>query len=272
MNPAVRLLGRLLQPVASASRALRSSPGLTIIGWHRIDGISQGLSIGVDDFKRHLDEIEEWGAQVLPLERAVADLQAGTLPDRAVVLTFDDGYASVIETAWPLLCERHMPATSFVVSGAWDGKRRYPWDLDEPEHDRLRLSRPDEIADAARSGLDIGSHTVSHPWLPRLDPVDLERELVESRAAVSELIGRPVTSLAYPTGGWDSSVRAAAADAGYTIGITVDRGLNTNRTPQLSLRRSFAPSDAADLRIALDGGYSVLRPLDSVRSRQGPAW
>ena len=272
MNPAVRLLGRLMQPVATVTRALRSAPGLTIIGWHRIDGTSQGLSIGVDDFQRHLDVIEEWGAAILPLDRAVADLQTGTLPDRALVLTFDDGYASVIETAWPLLCERGMPATSFVVSGAWDGERRYPWDLDEPAHDRLRLSRPDEIADAARSGLDIGSHTVTHPWLPRLEPADLERELVESRQAITELIGRPVTSLAYPTGGWNSTVREAAADAGYTIGITVDRGLNTDRTAQLSLRRSFAPSDAEDLRIVLEGGYSVLRPLDTVRSRQGPEW
>lgn len=272
MKPAVRLLGRLMQPVASASRALRRSGGLTIIGWHRLDATSQGLSIGVDDFQRHLDEIENWGATVLPLDQALAGLQAGTLPDRALVLTFDDGYASVIEKAWPLLRERGMPATSFVVSGAWDGKRRYPWDLDEPEHDTIRLSRPDEIADAARSGLDIGSHTVTHPWLPRLDVADLKRELVESREAISELIGRPVTSLAYPTGGWDSTVRAAAEDAGYASGITVDRGLNTARTPPLSLRRSFAPSDAADLRIVLDGGYSVLRPLDTVRSRQGPAW
>ena len=272
MNPAVRLLGRLMRPVASASRAVRTQAGLTIIGWHRIDGLSDGLSTGLDDFQRHLDEIEDWGATVLPLGEAVAGLEAGTLPERALALTFDDGYASVLETAWPLLCQRNMPATSFVVSGAWDGERRYPWDLLEAEHDRLRLSRPDELVDAARSGLDIGSHSVSHPWLPRLTDDELKRELVDSRQAVSELIGRPVTSFAYPTGGWNRTVREATQAAGYSVGITVDRGLNTSRIHQLSLRRSFAPPAASDLRLVLEGGYSVLRPLDSVRGRQGPAW
>ncbi|MCW2792542.1 MAG: putative polysaccharide deacetylase [Nocardioides sp.] len=272
MRPGVRALGRSTVPVAKAARRLRRKNGLTIIGWHRVDGTSTGLSTGVDDFRRHLDEIERWGAVVLPLEEAVAGLRAGTLPPRAVVLTFDDGYASVVETAWPLLRERGMPTTLFAVSGALTGDLRFAWDRHEPEHDRLRLARPDELRDAARDGLDIGSHTVSHPWLPRLARAELRRELADSRTALEELLGRPVTSLAYPTGGWNPEVRAVAGEVGYRLGVTVDRGLNTARTPDLSLRRAFVPTDPRDLRLVLDGGYTLLRPLDSWRSRQGPPW
>ncbi|HEU5038710.1 MAG TPA: polysaccharide deacetylase family protein [Nocardioides sp.] len=273
MRAEVRTLGTAVRPLAAASRRLRTRPGLTIVGWHRVDGRrSSGLSTGVDDFRRNLDVLQGWGATVLPLGEAVDRLQAGTLPDRAVCLTFDDGYASVVETAWPILRERGLPATLFVVSGYLSGEGRFAWDRPEPVHDRHRLARADEVVAAAATGLDIGSHTVTHPWLPSLDADEVKRELVDSRAAIEELLGRPVDSLAYPTGGWSPAVRAIAAEVGYRIGITVDRGLNTARTPLLSLRRSFAPTDQQDLRLVLDGAYTVLAPLDRWRRRKAPGW
>lgn len=272
MRGGVRALGSALRPATAGVRRMAGSRGLTIVGWHRVDGVSEGLSTGIDDFRRHLDVLAEWGATVLPLEQAVAALAAGTLPDRAVALTFDDGYASVVERAWPVLRERGLPATLFAVTDYLSGDQRFAWDRHEPEHDRHRLSRADELVAAADEGLHIGSHTVTHPWLPGLDPDRLERELVDSRATLEDLLGRPVTSLAYPTGGWSPAVRAAAAAAGYEVAITVDRGLNTRRTPRLSLRRAFVPDDPRDLRLLLDGAYTVLRPLDTWRRRRGPAW
>ena len=268
----------MTRAVATANRSLagttrRATRGLTIVGWHRVDGReSNGLSTGVDDYCRHLDVLDEWGAVVLPLDEAVVRLRAGTLPPRAVVLTFDDGYASVIETAWPRLRERGLPATLFVVTDSLVRELSFAWDGHESGHQRLRLATADELLAAAREGLDLGSHTVSHAWLPRLRGAELDRELVESRAAMERLLGRQVTSIAYPTGGWRAVTRDRAAAAGYTIGLTVDRGLNTPRTNPLSLRRSFAPHDPVDFRLVLDGAYTFLRPLDTLRNRRGPDW
>jgi peptidoglycan/xylan/chitin deacetylase (PgdA/CDA1 family) len=268
----IRALGTAARPVASAVRRV-ARPGLTIIGWHRVDGLaSDGLSTGVDDFRRHLDVLDEWGATVLPLDGAVSALESGTLPDRAVALTFDDGYASVVETAWPILRARGMPATLFAVTGHLIEGQRFAWDRDQPHDDRYRLSSADELVAAARDGLDIGSHTVTHPWLPRLDHDEVKRELVDSRHALEDLLGRPISSLAYPTGGWNRAVRAIAGEAGYRMAITVDRGLNTRRTPHLSLRRAFVPDAPRDLRLILDGAYTMLRPLDTWRGRGGPSW
>ncbi len=71
-------------------------------------------------------------------------------------------------------------------------------------------------------------------------------------------------------GGWNSTIRDAAAAAGYKIGVTVDRGLNREARDPLALLRSIAPEGVADFGLVLDGAYTWLRPLDSWRARKGP--
>ena len=112
-----------------ASRGLRASASwLTIIGWHRFGSAGDGLTTTLDGFRRQLDMLDEWGAEVLSLDDAMTRLEEGALPARAVALTFDDGYASVVEQAWPILHDRGLPASLFVVSGYLDAGLRLPWD------------------------------------------------------------------------------------------------------------------------------------------------
>jgi peptidoglycan/xylan/chitin deacetylase (PgdA/CDA1 family) len=238
------------------------------MGWHRVDADLGGLSTPLDVFRRQLDALEQWGAAVLPLDEAVRRCAAGDLPPRAVALTFDDGYASVIDAAWPLLHERCLPATLFVVSGYLAGDRRFPWDVQAATRHHTRLSTADEIRDAARQGLDIGSHTVEHQWLPHLHPADLEREMIESRTVLEAMLTRPVRSLAYPMGGWNATVRRAAADAGYSVGVTVERGVNSRRQDPLALKRAFAPNTVGDFELLLDGALTWLAPVESWRTRK----
>lgn len=269
MKPAVRAAGRLVRPVSRTSRALRPAPWLTILGWHRFGEASDGLTTTIDGFRRHLDVLEEWGARVLPLTVAMSKVVDGTLPHRAVVLTFDDGYASMVEQAWPLLLERGFPATLFAVSGHLEPDHRLPWDVGHPDAELVRLVSRDQLVEAADSGLDIGSHTHRHPWLPRQVVEVLREELTASRACLEDLLGRRVDSVAYPAGGWNHQVRREAQRAGYTIGITVDRGVTTARTDPLTTRRAFVPEDPADLGLILDGAYTWLHPVDTWRGRHG---
>ncbi len=270
MKAVVRNAGRVARPLSVASRGLRAPRSwLTLVGWHRFGHVPDGLTTTIDGFRRQLDELDDWGAQVLPLREAVARLEAGTLPARAVVLTFDDGYASVVEQAWPILRDRDLPATLFMVSDYLDPALRLPWDEGSADGELVRLMSRGQLEEAAQSGLDIGSHTVSHPWLPRQDPVGLSHELVDSRAALEDLLQQPVDAVAYPAGGWNEQVRLAAAGAGYRTGITVDRGINTPDVDGLTLRRAFVPEDITDFRLILDGAYTWLRPVDSWRSRHG---
>lgn len=270
MRPAVRSAAAAVRPVMAGTG--RRSRDLTILGWHRIDAQGGGLGTAVEVFEQQLDHLEAWGATVLPLDEAVSSIQAGTLPPRAVAITFDDGYASVVETAWGMLRRRNMPATLFVVSDYLDAAKRFPWDAGANSSDHVRLVDRPNLLEAVDEGLDVGSHTVSHPWLPRLLPPDLRRELADSRHVLEDLLQRPVTSLAYPSGGWNSAVRDAAMAAGYHVGLTVDRGRSSPSRDPLSLRRSIVPDTVDDLALVLDGAYTWLRPFDTWRRRKGPPW
>lgn len=273
MRAANRTLGRAMTPMARLLHGIRPGRSLTLLGWHRIGDADDGLTTRPDDFRRHLDEIEAWGGTVLPLDEGLARLRAGTLPPRAVALTFDDGYASVAEVAWPELVDRGMPATLYAVSGFLDGRRSFPWDACLPSSSPLvRLVSAGGLRDLADAGMDIGSHTASHRWLPGLTTEEVSDEVRRSRADLEDLLGRTVRGLAYPMGGWTPQIRDLTAEAGYEYAITVDRGRNGPRHPALELRRAFAFDRPDDVRRQLEGAFTWMRPIEDRRRRQEPTW
>ena len=272
MKAMTRWGARLALPVARSIRALSPAAELTVVGWHRVAKRRDGLSTALDDFRDHLDVLDDWGAHVIGLDEGVRLLAERRLPERAVALTFDDGYASVVELAWPELQDRGWPATLFAVSGYLDARRPFPWDADQADAEATRLVDAQGLRDAAGSGLDVGSHTVTHAWLPRLSPPALDAELTRSREHLEDLLGRPVSSLAYPTGGWNHAVRDAAARAGYRVAVTCDQGRNRRGHDPLALRRSFVFDRAADFRLQLAGAFGWARPIDWWRLRRAPAW
>ena len=261
-----RAAGRAITTVKGRRGCFDSRRGLTILGWHRIGNLQDGgLSTTRASFEAQLDRLLELDARVLPMAEGVDALTAGTLPPRAVCLTFDDGYSSVPREAWPLLKARNLPMTLFVVPGYLSGDRAFPWDQPGPD---ATVMTADEVRDAAADGMDIQSHSWDHRWLPGGRDDELLRDLTDSRTHLEELLGRPVTGLAYPTGGWGARVRDLSEMAGYRYAVTVDRGMNRpGRSDPLALRRSMAPGTADELELLLDGGFDHLRQFDNLRRR-----
>ncbi len=129
-------------------------------------------------------------------------------------VTIDDGYASVGEIAWPILRELKVPTTLFVVV---DGiGRTNEWDQQEGDIEVPMLSE-NELRSLARDGMAMGAHTLTHPRLTHLDDASLYSEVAYSGARLTELTGRRVTAFSYPYGNWDTRVRQAVIDAGYTL-------------------------------------------------------
>ncbi len=146
---------------------------------------------------------------------------------KAVAVTFDDAYRSVIERALPVLSRHGAPATVFAPTAYVGGGERMDWSAMSkwartPFAPELECMSWDDLRALAAAGWEIGSHSRTHPDLTALGEAELDAELAGSRAACEEAIQRPCTSLAYPFGAHDRRVAAGARAAGYEAAVTLD--------------------------------------------------
>lgn len=154
------------------------------------------------------------------------------LPRRSVAITFDDGYASVVDEALPLLALHGWPCTVFVVSAEIGGTN--VWDPCAPP---ARLLDADALRAMHAAGHDIGSHTRHHVRIRGLDAGTARHELAHSREHIADMLGAPCTSLAFPYGSHDRTSLAQVADAGYDAACTLKRWGNGRQTNPLRLGR-----------------------------------
>lgn len=251
-----QLVERVMGPVEATGRT--RPQGLFVLGYHRIDDSGGHLSVGCDDFKAHLDWLDSAGFQVIDVARPRFPVP-GEAP--CVAITFDDGYLSVAREAWPLLRARGWPATLYVVPGYLDGTSSFPWEEDAGQ-DRARLVDAAVVRRLAAEGMTIGSHSMTHRYLPGLTRDEACREIADSRRALEDLLGAEVTTFSYPMGGHNERLRDLVADAGYATAVTTRRGRNGPRDDLLALRRPIVESEPADLVRIIKGYYDFLRPFD----------
>jgi peptidoglycan/xylan/chitin deacetylase (PgdA/CDA1 family) len=148
-----------------------------------------------------------------------------------VAITFDDGNASDVEHALPALRERGLRATFFVVAG----RLGTPCLLDEGG-----------VRTLAAAGMEIGCHGMRHrPWRG-LDERALHEELVEAKAVLERVIGRPVTRAACPFGSYDRRVLRTLRGSGYRHAYTSDRG-TARSSDFLQARNSVGAHDEPGL-------------------------
>lgn len=142
----------------------------------------------------------------------------------STVLTFDDGYASFLEYAYPVLVDLGLSATLFLPT-AYIG-RNNTWDYSAIAQPCRHLDFA-ELATLSRAGFSIQSHTHSHTDLTRLTDLELSVELRKSKSALEEKLGVAVTEICYPFGRYNQRVEEAAQQAGYLRGWSLnpkDRG------------------------------------------------
>jgi len=127
----------------------------------------------------------------------------------SVAITFDDGFRNFFEHAFPVLRQYRFPATVFVVSGYCGRRNDWPTQPKSSGIPSAELMSWSEVEEISRSGIDIGSHTATHPRMGALAPAEIEAELSTSRDAIEQRTGKPVRTLAYPYGASTPLVRAA---------------------------------------------------------------
>jgi peptidoglycan/xylan/chitin deacetylase (PgdA/CDA1 family) len=144
----------------------------------------------------------------------------GKESDRAVLITFDDSYASVFNHALPVLKANAFTATLFIITD-YIGKPNQ-WDVSFRGSSHMN---EDQIRHAVASGFSIGSHTKSHRDLTRLSGKALKEELQGSKCFLEDKFGIRVNYLAYPFGRYNKRVKAAARQSGYQGAFTISRPL-----------------------------------------------
>ncbi|MFD9286979.1 polysaccharide deacetylase family protein [Streptomyces sp. NPDC060030] len=194
-------------------------------------------------FAAQLDAIGACGRTAVTVGALVDHLAGrGPLPDRPVVLTFDDGFADLPGPTAEALAGRAMPATAYLTTGALT---RSGGGSLLPPGPMMRL---DQAPLLERYGMEVGGHTVTHAQLDTLPRAGLRAELVDSKAVLEDVLGHPVTHLAYPHGYNSARVRRAARDAGYESAVAVRHALSSRRDEpyriaRLILRRSHTVRD-----------------------------
>jgi peptidoglycan/xylan/chitin deacetylase (PgdA/CDA1 family) len=144
-----------------------------------------------------MDSLREEGCVVQTVSELASSLREGRLEERAVAVTFDDGYDDVAVAASAML-ERDMRGTVFCVAGHLGGQSDWPT---MPSHiPRHALADAGQLAGLAEAGFEIGSHGMEHAPLLEDCAVSLDTEIVESRAVLERDVGVRVRSFAFPYG------------------------------------------------------------------------
>lgn len=205
------------------SRANAAGDAIPILLYHRVGDHSDQLTVSVEHFRRDMQSLVDGGYRSLSLEQ-FRDFRAwrSSLPDKSVLITFDDGYIDNYTNAFPVLQAMSLAASFFVITG--------------PEDPQNRMT-PAQQREMAAYGMSFGSHTVSHRPLGEMVGAEAGRELVRSRQTLEDQLGRAVDFIAYPRGSYSAETLALAQQAGYQGGFTVKRGYATAAQADFELRR-----------------------------------
>jgi len=197
------------------------------------------LTVSAELFERQLAALRRRGLRSGGLA-ALEQIAAGGATEPTAFLTFDDGFRDNHETVLPLLREYGMRAFVFVLPPLLDRGGGFDWPEmgADREHHAATMRSVDwaMLEEMKEGGFEVGSHTLSHPHLPRLDGERLREELWDSRVAIRERLGSCDT-LAYPFGEWSPDVAAAAAECGYRFAFTLPTVSGQRRATPLSIPR-----------------------------------
>ena len=235
---------------------------VTILCYHGVTEQSgsgadaKGLHVNRFRFANHLDFLQR-NYNVISLgEYLLARKEGLPLDDYSVVLTFDDGFRNFLTVAAPILAERKLPATVFLItdkaSEEQPGERSSTWTADD---DRRYLSWPEARKLKTVYGFEFGSHTCSHSPLPGLSEADTERELAHSFDQLVSRLGVAEPTLSYPKGKYSSLLAEEAFKLGYSCALTTDRGQNELRHDLFTLGRTLIGNydDVASFAVRVSG-------------------
>jgi peptidoglycan/xylan/chitin deacetylase (PgdA/CDA1 family) len=190
------------EPSVSRNAHESRTKSIAILTYHSLDTSGSVVSVAPQAFADQMGCLARMGYKGISLGEALdfRDLH-GSWPADGVVVTFDDGFANFYDCAYPVLLRHKFTATVFLVSGHMGGSN----DWETPP---LGLgSRPtlswQQASEISAAGIEIGSHTKSHPDLQQIPLEMIEDEIRASKTEIENHTGKQVVSFAYPFGSFN---------------------------------------------------------------------
>ncbi|PRR82704.1 polysaccharide deacetylase family protein [Clostridium vincentii] len=205
--------------------------GVTVLYYHAVDPAHPGeeLYVSPTQLKEQLQLIKDLGYTSLTMTEVNDYIKNNkAIPEKSILITFDDGYTDNYTYAFPILKELNMKATIFVITSETDIGNYY-----------VSSSQIKEMSDY---GIDIESHTVSHLHLDTLSYEEQLEELKSSKSKIESITKKDVLSVAYPYGDYNEDTKKATIASGYSIAFTTDTGLADRTDNPVTLDRIYVNS------------------------------
>jgi peptidoglycan/xylan/chitin deacetylase (PgdA/CDA1 family) len=192
----------------------------------------KGLYVSESLFGRQLQELRSAGFSNGEMVTAAAPYVS-----KRIVITFDDGYVNVLRHGLASLAAAQFTAVQFLVADRL-GKCN-DWDVGLGEASEPLMDAA-QVREWLAAGHEIGSHTLTHPYLSKMARAQAQEEITASRKKLQDLFGQPIDHFCYPYGDWNSAARDLVAEAGYKTACTTDAGVNTALDSPFALKRFTA--------------------------------
>ncbi|HWR43284.1 polysaccharide deacetylase family protein [Sporomusa sp.] len=196
----------------NSNRAVNTSLiDVPILNYHKIDSFYHALSIPPQEFEEQMAYLSQNGFTTITPDQLMSYLNQGKeLPEKPILITFDDGYLDNYTNAYPIMKKYGFTATIFLVTNLVGHDERFmSWD---------------QVREMQKDGFVFGSHTVSHAALTKLSREQVMEELVTSRKEMEQQLGGKIRYFAYPTGAYNLQIEEMVKQAGYKAAFTIRYG------------------------------------------------
>lgn len=206
------------------------------------------MTVSREAFERQMSFLKDGDRLISVAELAARLASPEAFSSKKVAVTFDDGFEDIYTDVFPMVQKQYIPVTVFLVT-AWIGKKGFlAWET---------------IREMSRGGVDFGSHTRSHVYLPSVSSrKTLEGEIRGSKEFLEEKLGKEVPLFSYPVGGFTEEIKEVVRQAGYRAAVTTNRGEGRGKRDLYALTRikmTEASTPSWIFRIKTSGYYEQFK-------------
>jgi len=189
---------------------------IPVFTYHKVTNQKEfGITnISPERFQRQINTILELGFTPITFKGL---LNTRSLPEKPIIITFDDGYACICKNVLPVLNKYNVKAVIFVISN-YIGKEN-TWEPLSFQRKFKHLNNR-QILDLHNNGFEIASHSKNHLFLPLYNLQTIKNEIYNSKTVLEDIINDKVVSFAYPYGFFNEYIMKIVHEAGYHFAVS----------------------------------------------------